>query len=113
MEPTIYTNDIVLCEHVTKSIMRGDIVIACSTNDPTVNVCKRVLAIAGDIIHMGGREMMIPTGYIWLQGDNLYNSTDSRNYGPIPLGLVRGRVLAKVWPLSKFTLFDKNPNLKP
>jgi inner membrane protease subunit 1 len=35
-------------------------------------------------------------GHVWLEGDNLQNSTDSRYYGPIPYGLVRGRIFFKV-----------------
>ncbi|KAJ9477367.1 Mitochondrial inner membrane protease subunit 1 [Pseudozyma hubeiensis] len=40
----------------------------------------------------------IPLGHVWLAGDNMANSTDSRHYGPVPLGMVRGKVLARVWP---------------
>ncbi len=28
-------------------------------------------------------------------------SRDSREYGPVPLALVKGKVLAKVWPLGE------------
>lgn len=40
----------------------------------------------------------VPLGHVWLAGDNMANSTDSRHYGPVPLGMVRGKVLARVWP---------------
>lgn len=38
----------------------------------------------------------MPTGHVWLEGDNLQNSTDSRYYGPVPYGLIRGRIFFKV-----------------
>ncbi|CAN0578941.1 unnamed protein product, partial [Ectocarpus sp. 12 AP-2014] len=38
----------------------------------------------------------VPQGHVWLEGDNLSNSSDSRTYGPIPLAMVRGRVFFKV-----------------
>ena len=44
----------------------------------------------------------VPEGHVWLQGDNLSNSTDSRHYGPVPLGMVQGRVVLKIWPLHEF-----------
>ena len=39
---------------------------------------------------------VVPRGHVWLQGDNLPNSTDSRAYGPIPAGLIIARVIARV-----------------
>lgn len=38
----------------------------------------------------------IPQGMVWLEGDNPFNSTDSRNYGPVPLALIKGIVCFKV-----------------
>jgi inner membrane protease subunit 1 len=43
----------------------------------------------------------IPDGHVWLQGDNEGNSTDSRDYGPVPMEMLRGRVFAKVWPIGE------------
>lgn len=38
----------------------------------------------------------IPPGMVWLEGDNPFNSTDSRSYGPVPLALIKGIVCFKV-----------------
>ena len=43
----------------------------------------------------------VPDGHVWLQGDNERNSTDSRDYGPVPMEMLRGRVFAKVWPIGE------------
>ena len=31
-----------------------------------------------------------------IPGDNVYNSTDSRSYGPIPIGLIRGKYVEDI-----------------
>lgn len=38
----------------------------------------------------------MPEGHCWLIGDNLPESRDSRTFGPLPLALVKGKVLAKL-----------------
>lgn len=40
--------------------------------------------------------LQVPPGHVWLQGDNLVLSRDSREYGPVPLALMKGRVVAQV-----------------
>ena len=42
--------------------------------------------------------VQVPEGHCWVAGDNLEASRDSRHFGPLPLALVRGKVLARVWP---------------
>lgn len=55
--------------------------------------------------------VQIPEGHVFLAGDNLPWSRDSRNYGPVPMGLINGKIIARVWPLSKME-WVANP-LKP
>lgn len=43
----------------------------------------------------------ISPGHVWLQGDNLSNSTDSRLFGQVPLELIKGRVSHRIWPLER------------
>lgn len=45
--------------------------------------------------------IQVPEGHCWVLGDNLAESRDSRVYGPIPLALVRGKVVAKLLPFGE------------
>ncbi|KAF8510198.1 peptidase S24/S26A/S26B/S26C, partial [Hysterangium stoloniferum] len=89
--------------HNAKNIQRGDLVTFRAMYDPRKHVCKRVIGLAGDVIcvhperSISVQHVVVPKGHIWVTGDNMSNSRDSREFGPIPLGMVRGKVLAKVW----------------
>ncbi|XP_075423450.1 mitochondrial inner membrane protease subunit 1 [Ascaphus truei] len=119
MEPTIRNYDVLLSENISRhffSIQKGDIVIAKSPNNPKTNICKRVIGLEGDKVCTGSpsdflkRHTYVPKGHIWLEGDNLQNSTDSRSYGPVPYALIRGRICLKLWPLNSFGLLKDSPN---
>mmetsp|Transcript_9027 Transcript_9027/g.11366 ORF Transcript_9027/g.11366 Transcript_9027/m.11366 type:complete len:396 (-) Transcript_9027:109-1296(-) len=43
--------------------------------------------------------LVVPNGHIWIEGDNSMNSSDSRNYGPVPACMVVGKVWMRIWPL--------------
>uniref|UniRef100_R7W5W1 Mitochondrial inner membrane protease subunit 2 n=1 Tax=Aegilops tauschii TaxID=37682 RepID=R7W5W1_AEGTA len=61
---------------------------------------KRVIGLPGDWISVPETKEIrkIPEGHCWVEGDNGSVSRDSRTYGPVPLGLVQGRVTHVVWP---------------
>lgn len=107
MEPTIYSDDILMTEHLTprySRLSKGDVIIAKCPSDPKIFICKRIAGLPGDKISTGIMSSeIVPKGHLWLEGDNRNNSSDSRTYGPIPIGLVRGRAICKVWPLHEIT----------
>jgi len=94
---------------------RGDVVISEAPNDTDKLVCKRVAATEGDEVVVMSKNMhhrvsawqrrpapiLVPPGHVWLAGDNCNNSTDSRTYGPVPVGLLQGKVCYKAWRLEK------------
>ncbi|OWM81723.1 hypothetical protein CDL15_Pgr007761 [Punica granatum] len=64
---------------------------------------KRIIGLPGDWVGISHIDdvMRVPEGHCWVEGDNLLSSLDSRSLGPIPLGLIRGRVTHVVWPPSR------------
>ncbi|KAI9227778.1 MAG: LexA/Signal peptidase [Piptocephalis tieghemiana] len=83
------------------SIEQGDIVVCTSPRHPHHQVCKRVVGMPGDVICIDPTKeeqerewVQVPQGHVWLSGDNMDHSIDSRNYGPVPFGLVRGLAFA-------------------
>lgn len=135
MQPTLNPDNVLITNKIalqSKSIKRNDIVIAIHPNNPKGLICKRLVGVPGDIVlitpspddeeskdesdsgsdeesiasqRSTTKRIYITPGSCWLEGDNKLNSTDSRNYGQVPLGLVKSKVLARVWPLSEFRLF--------
>jgi len=126
MEPSLSGGQVVFCQATTTAkefslfdlssycgvnynkIKVGDIIITKNPTDPNQNVCKRVVGLEGDRIPLQYRDShrFVPAGRLWVEGDNFTESRDSRNYGPVPLGLVRGRVVARLYPLEKCGLIE-------
>jgi len=90
----------------TPNFKRGDLVVAISPLDSNRMICKRVIGLPGDVICAdpsgdfvpSSKHVYIPKGHLWLQGDNFAQSRDSRTYGPVPIGLVKGKIIARIWP---------------
>ena len=52
-------------------------------------------------------DVIVPEGYIFVMGDNRRGSSDSREFGCIPLDKVEGRVTYRIWPLTRLGKIDK------
>ncbi|MCD7449017.1 hypothetical protein HAX54_048100 [Datura stramonium] len=114
MLPTLnLTGDVLLVEHLSPLLDKlgpGDIVLVRSPVNPRRTVTKRILGMEGDSVTFlvdPARSdryitVKVPKGHVWIQGDNIYLSKDSRQLGPIPCGLILGKVLYRVWPPKGF-----------
>lgn len=110
---------------IPKEGSEKDLAFFAAEGEPVI---KRVLALGGDAVFIGGDgraaviagagggvpvcqpgapitkegpACAIPAGHVFLAGDNAGNSTDSRDYGPVPLDVVKGVALGKYLPPNK------------
>lgn len=65
----------------------------------------------GDWANVKEQVVRVPEGHCWLAGDNLEWSRDSRVFGAVPLNLVRGKVVAVVWPPSAWKVLGGEEGL--
>ncbi|KAK4992260.1 hypothetical protein LTR50_001240 [Elasticomyces elasticus] len=76
---------------------------------------KRLVGLPGDFVlrdSPGAKEgvmIQVPQGHCWIVGDNLPLSRDSRMFGPIPLGLIAGKVIAKSQLFGRDFKWMNNP----
>jgi signal peptidase I len=113
---------------------RFDIVVFATPpkedSDPSItDLVKRVIGLPGDVIssrggqvYINGRllpEPFLPPGTVttdivtqkvppneyFVMGDNRSDSQDSRYFGPISRSLLVGRVVLRIWPLSRIHAF--------
>jgi nickel-type superoxide dismutase maturation protease len=86
MVPTLQPGDRLVVWR-TKRFRPGDIVAAADPRQPTRTVLKRAATVGSE--------------WIFLVGDNEVRSTDSRHFGPVALGLVRGKAVYRYAPQAR------------
>jgi signal peptidase I len=127
MAPTLSSGDYLLITHGAAGLKRGDIIVAkVVEREGTVELVKRVIALPGDTVEIkhdvayvnGAREpdrgqfvlprysvslgpYKVPSGTVYVLGDNRPISEDSRYIGPVPESGIKGRAIFVVAPLQR------------
>ena len=125
MANTLYNGDIVLTSnshYKLFDIKRGDVI---SFYTEEVVLIKRVIGLPGDlvkiekgVIYINNEKLSddsfisdtnytetflrVPDGYVFVLGDNMPNSVDSRKLGFIPKDNVESKVMFRFFPFNKF-----------
>lgn len=113
-----------------RGLKLGDVVKAKNPVDARSRVGKRVVGLPGDYVLKdpdlavtpGGarlpgdglagagvrqepRMIQVPEGHVWLAGDNMARSRDSRFYGAVPLAMIEGKYIYSVEGVLSWTSF--------
>ena len=96
--------------------MPGDFVLRDSpdTSGAMIQVSGKNGEVEDDIGRMLMDMNQIPEGHCYIVGDNLTWSRDSRMFGPLPLALIRAKVIGRLTTLNEYSWenFDDD-GLKP
>ncbi len=87
MEPSLRAGDWIVVGGYSRSPRVGEIVLVRDPRTPENLMLKRVAAVAD--------------GTCTVLGDRPEESTDSRTFGPVPLGNVLGRALFRYAPIER------------
>jgi signal peptidase I len=134
MEPTLMVGDRILVNRVEyrfREPKRGDVIVFHEPGQPTsyTPLIKRVVAIGGDTVavhdgflYLNGRpqpepyimahpilnefaQVTVPSGDLWVMGDNRNDSSDSRVFGPVSVKAVIGEAFLVYWPINRMRGF--------
>ena len=132
MSPTIHDGDRILVQpwsYVLGGIRRGDVVVLRYPLDPRVDYIKRVIGLPGDRVTLADGHVwvngelldepyvenidhgayvttIVESGKCFVLGDNRPRSSDSREFGLVPVDHLRGRVDLRLWPMSRMGWID-------
>lgn len=131
MEPTLFQKERLLVNKLSYKIgepQRGDIVVFHYPNNPAEDYIKRIVGLPGDKVQIirgdvvvNGQvadepyiaekyspatlgEWQVPNGSLFVLGDNRMHSSDSQEWGFVPLENVVGKALLVYWPLERIQM---------
>jgi len=123
MVPTLASGEYVIVNRLTYRLgspQRGDIIVFHFPRDPKEEYIKRIIGLPGDEVEVKNGQVYIneqpldetyldvkmdyigtwriPAGQLFVLGDNRNNSSDSHDWGTVPMDYVVGKAILIYWP---------------
>lgn len=123
MEPSLHHGEFVIVNRLKYKFdapQYGDVVVFHNPRNPEQEYIKRVIGLPGDLVRVEGGEIYlndqlleepytaapprysgqweVPSGTLFVLGDNRNNSSDSHTWGPLPEENVIGKAFFIYWP---------------
>ena len=133
MAPTLADQDRLIVNKLIYHLhapQRGDIVMLYYPEDPDKTFVKRVIGDPGDVVRIVDGQVFVndvalldsfvapefrshddfgpftvPAAHYFVMGDHRNNSSDSRQWGPVPKKYILGKIQLRWWPLPHVNLF--------
>jgi signal peptidase I len=137
MEPTLHTGEFVIVNRLSYQIGSpkiGDVIVFHYPRDPQQEYIKRIIGLGGDTVRVEGGNVyvdgqrlnepyiaappayqntwQVPEDSLFVLGDNRNNSSDSHNWGFVPMNYVVGKAIAVYWPPENWGLITHPDLLK-
>ncbi len=136
MEPTLMSGEYVIVNRLSYKFgnpQRGDIIVFHFPRDPSKEYIKRVIGLPGDQVQVNNGQVYVngqpldetylkvktnysgtwsvPAGQLFVLGDNRNNSSDSHDWGTVPMSYVVGKSVLVYWPPTDWGLIQHIPLL--
>lgn len=123
MEPTLHNGEFVIVNKLAYKLGQpeiGDVIVFHFPRDPEQEYIKRVIGLPGDEVHVLNGQVLVngkaldepyiaappaykstwevPADNLFVLGDNRNNSSDSHNWGTVPMEQVIGKAIVVYWP---------------
>ena len=131
MEPSLQSGEFVIVNKLAYKLVSpdiGDVIVFHYPRDPEQEYIKRVIGLPNDSVEIANgsvfvngeeinepyiaappnyqSEVTVPEDSLFVLGDNRNNSSDSHNWGPVPMEFVIGKALVVYWPPEKWGLIQ-------
>jgi signal peptidase I len=131
MVPTLISGEYVVVNRMSYRLgnpHRGDIIVFHFPRNPAEEYIKRIIGLPGDMIevmngtvYINGQPLdesyldvkvnytgkwEVPQGHLFVLGDNRNNSSDSHDWGTVPMNYVVGKAVMVYWPPPEWGLID-------